>query len=94
MENPIAVLQRPNQIYLGRGQQGIYCCMPDCGSAFYNSKGEKTGIGFFYKVSKKLRLIFVYITGFGYFGLSVVETPYSLDLLVEDFFLWNFSQNL
>jgi hypothetical protein len=27
--------------------RGIYCCIPKCGSAFYNNMNEKTGIGFF-----------------------------------------------
>ena len=38
-------LQRPNKLL--KAGRGIYCCIPNCGSAFYNNKNEKTGIGFF-----------------------------------------------
>ena len=38
-------LQRPNKLL--KADRGIYCCIPNRGSAFYNNKNEKTGIGFF-----------------------------------------------
>lgn len=38
-------LQRPNKLL--KAGRGIYCCIPNCGSAYYNNNNEKTGIGFF-----------------------------------------------
>ena len=38
-------LQRPNKLL--KADRGIYSCIPNRGSAFYNNKNEKTGIGFF-----------------------------------------------
>ena len=30
-----------------KGGRSIYCCIPNCGSSFYDKDGNKTGIGFF-----------------------------------------------
>ena len=36
---------RPKKIL--KGGKGVYCCIPECKSRFYNSDMTKTGIGFF-----------------------------------------------
>ena len=41
---------RPSKIT--KGGKGVYCCVPACSSAFYNSENEKTGIGGFFKFPK------------------------------------------
>ena len=37
--------QRPKKVL--SGGSGIYCCVPQCGSATYDKEGNKSGIGFF-----------------------------------------------
>ena len=39
-----------------KGGRGLCCCVPECGSAYYNSKGEKSGISLFkFPTEKSMR---------------------------------------
>ena len=44
-ENQTSSRKSPSKIL--KGGRSIYCCIPRCGSSFYDNKGEKTNIGFF-----------------------------------------------
>ena len=44
-ENPTSSRKSPSRV--SKGGRSIYCCIPGCGSSFYDNKGNKTKIGFF-----------------------------------------------